>query len=65
MYTVSNYNTRNRENYTLLKRLEIFQKSFVPDIVNHQNNTNSVIYQKQHIKTVGMLNLHLTLGNRR
>lgn len=40
----SNYNTRNREDYTIPKcRLEIFKKSFVPDTINKWNSLSLLI----------------------
>lgn len=39
----SNYNTRNREDYTIPKcRLELFKKSFVPDTINKWNSLSLI-----------------------
>jgi hypothetical protein len=48
---ISNYNTRNSEDYTIPKcRLEVFNKTFIPDTVRKWNSLSSELTGSTSIK---------------
>lgn len=52
VHTVSNYNLRNQENYTIPRiRLSLFERSFIPDTIKHWNNLDTDTRSSNTIST--------------